>query len=422
MGLLRRIILRNVQLPLQAVLALRNIQRQRRRTLLTMLSMAGGYLMCAFSLSLQYGSYGNAIEFFVRDRTGHLQIHDASWLARPRVHSTIDDPAAVGVVLENTAAVQDYTTRVYASALAYSLDKKSAPVSVVGVAALDEARVSTLVSKVTEGAYLSESPGPDGYFGGLIGHGVADLLKVGVGDEIILISAGADGSIANDIFLVDGLVGSPRSADRLRVYLPLAAAQEYLSLGDSVHEFAVLLEDIGESVGVAAEIDAALPESLAADPWERIEAAFYRSMRADQQSMYLSMSILVFLVCVGVLNTVLMSILERTREFGALRAIGTRRLNITVMIVFENAWLAMFSCLAGLLLALPVVAFLAAYGIELSEPIAVGGVPMTHLRGEFGLRVFVIPALFITTTALLVSLVPGLRAARISPLEALGDQ
>lgn len=401
-------------------LAFRNIFRQARRTLLTMLSMTGGYVLCAAAISLQSGSYANAIGFFVGDHTGHIQVHEGNYLQRPRIHHSIANPDAIVSIIEKNNEIAASTTRVFAPSLAYGTDKTT-PANVIGIDVELEATTSTLKMKVSEGEYLKSEPDSDGYFDAMIGRGIADLLKIGVGDELVLISAGADGSIANDIFMVRGLIGSLRSPDRLNVYLPLGAAQEFLSLGDRVHEFSILINNIEESIEVARELGEAFPDSLSVDPWEQVEAAFYRSMAANRQGTYVALALIVFIVCIGVLNTVWMSVFERTREFGILRAIGTRPGRISTMVLLEIAILSLLSCALGFLLTLPVVGFITLVGFELPEPVEIGGVFMSHLRGEFTMKVFTIPLAFVVTTAVLVSIPPGLRAASITPIEALGS-
>jgi ABC-type lipoprotein release transport system permease subunit len=174
-------------------------------------------------------------------------------------------------------------------------------------------------------------------------------------------------------------------------------------------------------VAAADRLSGLLPESLSVDPWERVELTFYKTMQADREAMFVTLGIVVFIVCIGVLNTVLMSVLERTREFGVLKAIGTRPGRIAWMVLTENAILSGLSCLLGLFLALPIVGFMTIVGFELAEPMDVGGVLMSHVRGEFSLRIFAVPFALVVTTAVLVSIPPGIRAARILPIQALAS-
>lgn len=400
-------------------LAYRNIFRQRRRSLLTALSMTGGYMLFVFSFSLLEGSYGNLIEIFTLDNTGHIQIHKDDYLDKPKIYKTIQSRELVERTLRESASVTSFTPRVFSPVLAYARDK-TYPAQVIGVDSQREPTVSRLALKVSEGNYFSSQLTEDGYYEAMIGRGLANSLKLEIGDEIVLISQGADGSIANDLFLVTAFIGNKTSFDRMAVYLPLGAAQEFLSMGNDVHEYALLVSNPRDNEEVAEVLDRALPD-LNVSPWQVVEATFYRTMQSDKQGNHFMMALIVFIVFIGVLNTVLMSVLERTREFGVMRAIGSRPLQLVQLISLETVILASFSVLLGFVLVLPFIYWTTEVGFLLAEPIDMSGISFQHLKGEFSTRVFLIPMFFVLGTALLVSVPPGLRAAHILPKDALGS-
>ena len=400
-------------------LAFRNILRQKRRSLLTGLSMTGGYVLTVFSLSMLEGSYGNVIDIFTLDHTGHIQIHKDNYMRRPKMYKSIEDRDALEAILTSRDDIESFTPRAFAPALAYG-DDKSSPAQVIGVDVEREPKTSRLGQKVKIGTYFDSSVNADGYFQAMIGKGIADTLHMGIGDEIVLISQGADGSIANDIFIVRAIVGNKTSYDRLGVYLPLQAAQLFLSMGNQVHEYAMLVKDKDENQAIASSLQSSIPE-LTVSPWQEVEETFYKSMQADKQGNYFSMGIIIFIVFIGVLNTVLMSIMERTREFGVLRAIGSRPIEIIKMVFLETTFLAGISIAIGVVLSIPLVNWFTSVGILLPEPIDMGGIEFQHMKGEFSLFVFSAPAALIFGFAALVSLPPGLRASRILPRDALGS-
>jgi len=253
---------------------------------------------------------------------------------------------------------------------------------------------------------------------------VARSLNIGVGDEIVLISQGADGSIANDIFVVRATIGSRTSHDRYAVYLPLSVAQSFLTMGTRVHEYALIVSSPRNNEAIAREINAAVqavnPE-LTALPWQVLEETFYTTMKADKQSNHFMMVIIVFLVFIGVLNTVLMSILERTREFGVIRALGSRPIQIIKLVFLETMIMATLSIAAGLVLLVPILYWLVGYGFALPETIEVGGVEFGQMKGIVIPSVIIAPALLIYGFAALVSIPPGIRAASITPRSALSS-
>ena len=313
---------------LELQLAWRNLLRQRRRSILTGLSIAGGYFLITFAVSLIEGSYGNMIELFTRDRVGHVQIHALDYRERPRTQRVLQPASELLETLQGPSDVVGVAPRILTAALAYG-DEKSSPVQIVGIDPALEPTVTHIQDKVMEGAYFPktslefESEDSD-VAPALIGVGIARALDIGLGDPLILIGQGADGSIANDQYVVIGLVGNEQSADRMTVYLPILAAQRFLSLGDAVHEIALRLENISGARSKAAMLQSTLPE-LDVAPWQEIEATFFQTMQADREGNQFGLFMIIFLVFIGVLNTVLMSVLERTREFGVLRAMGCRQ-------------------------------------------------------------------------------------------------
>jgi ABC-type antimicrobial peptide transport system permease subunit len=142
-------------------------------------------------------------------------------------------------------------------------------------------------------------------------------------------------------------------------------------------------------------------------------------MQTDKQGNVFFMGFIIFIVFIGVLNTVLMSVLERTREFGVLKAIGSRPFKIALMITCETSLLASLSLIAGLLVSVPFTAWFSAVGFELAEPMDIGGIVMSHMTGEMSLYVFGAPLLLIIFFAIIISIPAGIRAARISPTEAM---
>ncbi len=403
-------------------LAFRNILRQRRRTILTTISMAGGYLLSAMSFSMIDGSYSNVIRIFTEDETGHLQIHSKDYADKPRIYKTIDTLNVLNETLHAENHIKSFTPRTFAPALAYAEDNH-APVQVIGIDNELETDTSRLREKLASGQWLTAQPDSEGYFDALIGQGAATSLEIGVGDEIVLISQGADGSVANDLFRVKGTVGTRRSQERLNVYLPLQAAQPFLSLGpNQVHEIAIVLDDISLTDNIAAALTETLGRlvpDLTVSTWPEIQKTFYQSMQADKRSNAVTLGIILFIVFVGVLNTVLMSVLERTREFGMMKALGSRSSLVLTMILLETMLLATASIILGILIAIPVILWLTHSGFSLPDPVDLGGVPFSHMKGEFSARVMLLPAAIIYGYALAVSFLPGLRAARILPVEAM---
>ncbi len=404
---------------LTAKLALRNILRNRRRSLLTVLSMGGGFFLLCVMISITDGSYNYIIDLFTKDHTGHVQIHKQNYLDRPSLYKTINSVDKLIEELENSSAVVAVAPRIFAPSLAYGKDKTS-PANVVGISPSREEKTTYLKNKVKQGGYLDSGITKEGYYPAMLGFTLAKNLHLGLGDELVLISQGIDGSIANDIFIVTAIVGSANSNERLNIYLSLPAIRSFLSMGNQVHELAIALQHQTQAKPFAERWQRKLQDGeLSVEPWQVVETAFYNGMQTDKKSNYVSLSIIIFIVSIGVLNTVLMGTLERTREFGVLRAIGTQPFIVFKLIMLESLFLALVSCLLGFVFALPAIYWLATVGIVMPEPIDMGGIQFEYMLAELTVFSFITPIIVVIGSTLLVSLIPAIRAAKISPLQAL---
>ncbi|OGR02740.1 MAG: hypothetical protein A2284_14670 [Deltaproteobacteria bacterium RIFOXYA12_FULL_61_11] len=399
-------------------LALRNLSRHRRRTVLTGLTIVVGYVLMSFMLSLDAGTYGAIIEMFTGDHTGHVQVHARGYLDRPGLHKTVQDGETFGNLLESDPRVQRAAPRIYSSVLAFA-GPKTTGLRLIGIDPDRERSTTRLAAKVSAGSFL---PAEGNVI--LLGSDTAEVLGVGPGNEVVLVGQAADGSVANDLFTVAGLLGSSADqSERSNGYLPLRTAQEFLALGGRVHEWALRLTHYGLAEEVAQALEGVLDRTgfsgLEVDPWQVVEKEFTKTMEGDRKGNTVMQFIFVLIVALGVLNTVLMSLLERTREFGVLRSLGTSPGLLFTLLVLETGLLTLGALGVALVLAGCLNLYFQHYGIRYPEPMSVAGMLMDRMEGALELHVFLLPALTIFLTALLVSLYPAMRAATIRPVDAL---
>lgn len=402
-------------------LAIRNILRQKRRSFLTGLSMALGFLMAAVTMGLVEGSYGAIIDTFTRDRTGHIQIHSGDYLDRPSLYKKISNVDDVVAKVETVPGVISAAPRVFAPSLAFANDKTSIG-SVIGIDPVAESQTTSIAGKKRDGPFLGETGNlsPEGYDLVMIGRSVATSLKLEIGDELVLIGQSIDGSIANDIYIVSAIIGSKEGTERMNIYMTIDAARRYLAMGPHAHEIALMTDSPDDAIRVAASIDAALDDdTLSTDPWQVVEETFYNSMRADKEGNYVTTGVIMAMVAIGVLNAVLMSVMERTREYGLLRAVGTRPRQVFSMIIVETMMLGVLSVIVGFIISLPVMNYLNVKGIPI-PPVEIGGMVMDAMVVEISAPVFAYPVALVMITAFIVSLWPATHSARVTPVEALG--
>ena len=396
-------------------IAFRNIFRQKRRTLLTTLTMFGGFVLCSFSIAFMDGSYNNVINMFTRNQLGHIQIHHHEYTDRPALYRTIDNYEEVGRALDGIERVEAWVPRVFSAGLA-SVGNKSAGVRIIGVDPVRETVATRFDKKIVEGKGFSSEPA----YEALLGKGLAKRMGANIGGEIVIVSQGADGSVANDLYTIKGILDSGNEMeDQMSLYLHLADAQELLVLEGRVHQIAIVSNNVRGLYRLSDSIAAAVarPE-LTVEPWQEFAKSFYDAMKADQKGNWISLVVITMLVAIGVLNTVLMTVLERTREYGLMRAIGTRPRQVFGLVIVEVFEMALLSVAAGFIAAYALNYAFSIAGIPI-PPVEYGGVTFKEMFTEINTRSFSIPLLSVVASAVFISVFPALKAARTQPAAAM---
>lgn len=397
-------------------IAFRNTFRQKRRTILTGLAMVVGFTLLSVTIGLSDGAYGNIIAMFTRNRIGHIQVHREGYLDKPSLYKTINNASAVGETILSVAGVETWTPRVYGAGLG-SVGEKSTAVQIIGIDVARETEATRFDKKIVEGSTLAETPSHEA----VIGKGLARIISGTVGSEIVIVSQGADGSIANDLYRIVGIAESGDDiTDRVACYLHIEDAQELLVLEGRVHEIVVIASNINRVDKITSAIESRLNDStLDVAPWQVVAKSFYRAMRTDQQGDAIARWVIMLIVAIGVLNTVLMSVLERTREYGVLKAVGTKPVQIFWLVVCEVVIIALGSICVGALLGALGNYLLSIYGITYPEEITFGGMKLKTLYAAVNVRCLIIPAITVMLSATIVSLFPAIKAARIMPANAM---
>ena len=397
-------------------IAFRNIFRQKRRTILTALAMIVGFTLSSVFIGWSDGAYGNIIAMFTRNRIGHIQVHREGYLDKPSLYKTISEYSAVGKAIQTIAGVEAWTPRVFGAGLG-SVDEKSTTVQIFGVDVARETKATQFDKKVIEGRVLDKTPSHEA----VIGKGLATTLSATLGSEIVIFSQGADGSIANDVYTIVGIVESgDDTTDRMTCYLNLKDAQELFVLEGRIHEIVVTVSRVNQVPKITRAIETRLNDStLHVAPWQEVAKSFYRAMQADKQGDSVGRIVIMLIVAIGVLNTVLMSVLERTREYGVLKAVGTKPTQIFRLVICEVFIIALGSICVGALLGVLTNYLLSIYGITLPEEFTYGGIKFETMYAKVNARSLIIPAITVLLSATVVSLFPAIKAARIMPAKAM---
>ena len=397
-------------------IAFRNIFRQKRRTVLTALAMIVGFTLSSVFIGWSDGAYSDIISMFTRNRIGHIQVHHTGYLDKPSLYDVIDSYESIGEKIAGVEGVEAWTPRIYSAGLG-SVGDKTMGVQIIGVDVGREVRATRFDQKITSGAIFSETAAREA----ILGVGLARILKADVGGKIVLVTQGTDGAIANDLYTIIGIAESgDKATDRMACYLHIDDAQDLLVLDGRVHEIAVLVEVLDRVPKITAAIEIQIDDTtLEVSPWQVVAKSFYRAMQADRQGDLIGRMIIMLIVAIGVLNTVLMSVLERTREYGVLKAMGTKPRQIFGVVVIEVAFIALGSIVIGALFGASLNYLLSIYGISLPQEFSYGGIVFQTMYAAVTVRSLAIPAVTVLVSAILVSLFPAIRAARIAPAAAM---
>lgn len=398
--------------------AWRNLWRNRRRTQLTLSAMvvSSGLLMLA--LGVFSGMMDDMLTSATRQYHGHLVISRTGYQDDRDLYATFA-PRQVLDRLKASTDILGAAPRLRGFALA-SGAADSRPVELLGIEPASEAHVTTLLNKGIDGTALPRISGAQA----LIGRGLAQRLQLKPGDELVVFTQAADGSLANDLLRVAGLFSTGDSRqDNGLVLCPLPWLQQFLVLPGQVHEIALNIRKPLAAEQIAADLARTLPAGLEAVDWGRLLPEMREAIASFDVSRMIIVAILYAATALGILNTLFMSVLERTREFGVLSALGLRPGRIRLLILYEACLLGSIGLALGTILGLLLTGLMATVGIDLSgtlTPITYGGgTILPRLHASFDAENILIPALALLAVSLLAALLPARRAARLKPVEAL---
>ncbi|UCF87427.1 MAG: ABC transporter permease [Nitrospiraceae bacterium] len=398
-------------------IAWRNILKHRRRTILSGLAVGIGLAGMVFV----DGLYKGMLESMVRTATdtflGQGQIHTEGFRKTLEVEKTVQDSEAI---LKSLGS-EDMISAVSPRTVSFGMLSSAAGVNsalLYGIAPDTEMQISIIDEAIRKGDYLT--PGVVGQI--LIGSKTAETLEVETGDRLVLTVAQAGtGELSQDMFRIAGIFHMGiREADSGMAFINLNQSQDLLALGHDIHEIALKFKDINNAGDRSLMF------------WRKYsqggnEAVGWRDLVPQLDSVIemtgistVIMSFLVFtIVAVTIMNSLFMSLYERMFEFGILRAVGTRPVNMALIIIFEAAILSLISILIGLAIGFLVMHILSVYGINY-RGIEFAGVTITELiYPEFALRQFTVFPLLIFIFSLIAALYPAVFAAKLTPARAM---
>ncbi|GMV04465.1 MAG: hypothetical protein AMXMBFR53_07450 [Gemmatimonadota bacterium] len=412
-----------MQLPLMARMAWRNLWRNTRRTVLTLVSIAFGLFLAILLTALQDRNWADMIDLAARLGGGHVTVQHAGWLESATLDRTVTGSAAVAERARGEPDVERVVVRIVGQTL-LSTAANSRGAAFVGIdPAAEDSTTLAVMNALAEGSMLE--PGDDD--GIVLGSRLADNLRVTLGKKVVYNMTDRHGDIVAGLARVSGIVhtGSP-GVDGGLCLLPLGTLQRALGYApDEVTQVAVFIADQRRSDDVAARIGAELPADAVAVPWHenQPELAGFIALKVGGANF---MKILIaVLIAAGIFNTLFVSVTERMREFGIMLAIGYSSRDLDTLVMLESLWLGLVGLVVGVILTAGPYLWLGAHGIDMSAMVGEGGAEIAGVGVSSVMKVEIFPvnAVFIAVAALVATLLAGIypawKAGRVAPVETI---
>lgn len=401
-------------------IAWRNLWRNRRRTLVNMSAIGLGLALVVIYGGLIARMLGDAKGQLDNTGLGHIEISQEGWRRHRSTKLVITDADTVAASLPLPQGAE-VSARLLSRGLLSSARANQA-VEVHGVDWARERDVALYLREVRQGTV----PAADDAHGIVIGEQLAERMKLQVGHKLRLMVQRADGEMGAALFRVRGVFHALTPGIGLRrVLISRAAAADLLGAGGGAHQIVVQIDRAADAPQLADDVRGRLGPGFEVLTYAQIYPIFEAMESLMNGAILIGMVFVYFLVGLGIFNTMLMSVLERTRELGVMQALGTRPGGIVRLVLAESFWIATLSVAFGLALGLTFTwvgsrRALLDFSQQMGEGVEFGGAVMrSAFLTEFSVRSALPPALYVYLMALVVALYPAWRVSRMRPVDAL---
>ncbi len=399
------------------IMAWRNIWRNKTRSILIMLSIALGLFSGIAILSLYQGMMDSRVRTVIDAEVGHLQIHHPEFKNDYEPQLTIQNGE---LVLKSLVSIPEIKLAVPRSISIGMLSTASgsAGVQINGVIPLKEYIVSQLRKKIIDGKVFEQEKKNQI----IIGKKLADKLKLKIGSRLVLTFTDSSDEIVSGAFRVCAIYRSDNAPlDERNVYVTMKVLNSMLNIGQSFHEIVLILMQDGNLNAFKEQLSKQFPD-LKIETWQEVSPETNLLVKTTDKYSYIIMIIIMLALAFGIVNTMLMAILERTKEIGMMLALGTNRIKIFFLVLLETFILTFAGTPIGIFSAWGTISYFQKKGLDLS---GMGN----EMMNSFGFGSMIYPEfpadkildvfLIVFFTALISCLFPALKAVRLQPVEAL---
>ena len=402
-------------------LAWKNLWRNRRRTLITLAALSLSLMLIEAAHNLSFGVYRTMIDSGVRAGSGHLTIYRQGYLAT-RDEKLSFDPDSLADTITGFDGVAAVLPRLYLPALAQS-SRESRGVLLTGIDPRVERRINPFLKKLPDAQMLTSLNGREA----ILGSRLVKELQLKPGNKFVVTLQHRSGDLVSEMFRVHGVVETGiKNVDSTLLLVGRERAAALAGIGHDIHELAIILNNPDAEATVYPRLQALISQfpGLEAVSWERAMPNLFNAIRLDYASQKFIFVIMLLIVTIGVVNTLLMSVMERFHEFGIILAVGASAMRLRTLVLFEALLLGVISMLFGSILGSLATWYLQDVGIDMrsfiDQSLEFGGVVFDPvLRAQWDLTWMFQVAVYLLFLTLGAALYPAVKAGRINPVDAM---
>lgn len=399
-------------------IAWRNIWRNKLRSLIVILAITLGLFGTLFMSAFTTGLVEQKVDSSIKNEISHIQIHTNEFMQEETAKFFFPDAIEKKETIRQTEGVKAVSSRLKTNAM-ISTAANGTGVNINGIQPDEEKLVTNIHESLVDGDYFEKQSKTSLM---LISQKTASSLKAKVGSKIVVTIQDMNGDLIYGLFRVVGIYKSGNGMyDELNVFVKSSDLADLIGFDNqNATEVAILLNNSNQTDQVTETIRETFPE-LSVMPWKEISPLLLAMSSMMDQFSYILLVIILIAMAFGIINTMLMAILERVREIGMLMAVGMNRRRIFLMVMLETIFLSLTGGLLGMLISLVTIKLTGISGIDLSvwgEGFEAMGYP-TLVYPSLYTGFYVILTILVILTGILSSIYPARKAMKFRPAEAV---
>lgn len=400
------------------ILAWKNIWRNKKRSLIILAATTIGLTAGLFTVGMITGMYDSFIYSTINRELGNLQIHTKAYKNDQLIRQYLSAPDSIIQIVRSNPDVHSVTTHTLIEGMASSATTASG-VMIYGIKPEEEKRVTNVSQAMIEGQYLDSAQKPNSI---IIGNKLAEKLKLKMRSRIVISFAGLDGNIIYAAFRITGIFRTDATNfNTTNVFVRREDLTALLGTEAPVHEIIIKTKDSKLLEHTKTVLQKQIQSGVVVETWKEIAPELKLTADSSDLINIIFLGIILFALLFGLTNTLLMSVLDRVRDFGVLLAVGMYRRRLFLMIILESILLSLTGGVVGILLGWAITSYFNIHGIDLSivsTGLAAYGMP-TMLYPFIPANVYGTLTLMIIGMSLIAALYPAVKAVRLKPVQAI---